>query len=267
MTEPSTRVPPDSIPFGLEAGEVTPSSLIYMGRDGVEQRRPNDGGFYTYSDNLVVVSPERHLDITTVFQIAGYKLLCGLRFHRINLPTMIATNTFHTSEFKLDRVVFDMPEPGEMAAPEPMAVILPAGECQYEHENLITSLIDDTRDAYGKGTVLRKVSSATQRMAIHFLSEKPEERRAIKSSIERSWLTEPDDDKSGRRVVIPQYYDRQVHVFTQTSDTDDAVPQSQANKRELIVLLEMSCDLVVLVKAPPGMDTTHRSSIGTQVGC
>lgn len=249
------RIPLDRVPEDKRAGELVFDGTIQTTSDGVEKRRPKDTTLLTYLGQLKVVQPERHLDVSAVMQIGVFNVLKGMTMHRHKLEDIVESGTAASSSFVWDRIFFDMPRIEEQQSPVPVAGIVPVTKCSYEYQSLETSLLDETVDVYAPGTVLRKVATATQQMAVHTLNGHHEERRGVKSAFERTFLAEPDDDEGGRRTVVRQYFDRTVRMYLRDSDYPGTAPREQANKWESVSVFDLECDVVYLVEQPTRMQS------------
>lgn len=244
------RIPPDGLPFGRRVGVQDPTSTIQTGPDGVEKRRPASTTSLTHLGKLTPVNLESHIDVTAAMQIAVYNVLTPMVMYKQDLTALVDTGGVSSGVFAWKEVVFDFPEPGKQEQPIPSAVILPNTETTYGYQSLETSLLEDTIDAYAPGTVLRKIATASQSLAVYTLSAHKEERRAIKAAFERTFLTEPDDDQQGRRVVVSQYYDRETRITFRSMDYQDTSASDQANKFVSVALFDTTSDVVMLVKRP-----------------
>lgn len=245
----TVKFPPDAFEPGHRVGILNPISSIETGPDGIPVRRGADTSRLTYLGAITPVNLERQLDASLVCQLACARLLQSLTMHRHNLEALLEGD-IQSSSFKFARVALGWPRREEQLKPLPMAVILPNGETVYAMPNLETQLIDITFDAYGEGTVLRQTSRATQELEVHILSAHHEERRAIRAAFETFLLAEPNDDKTGRRQVIPEYYNRNVRCeLLGMSDPDDD-PRARANEYELVARFRTEVDVVQLVKDP-----------------
>ena len=245
----TVQFPADSFLPGERVGILNPVSSVEIGADGIPKRRGADTTRMTYLGEIAPVNIARHLDASTVCQIALKRLLEPLVMHRHNLEALIVNNDLQTSSFKFTRVALGWPRQGEQVKPLPMAVILPNGEAIYKMPNLESQLLDDTLNAYGEGTVLRQTSRATQELVVHVLSAHHEERRAIRAAFETFLLAEPNDDQTGRRQIIPEYYSRTVRCeLLGISDPDDE--STRSNENDVIARFKTEVAVVQLVKNP-----------------
>lgn len=246
----TVQFPDDSFLPGERVGILNPVSSVEVGSDGIPIRRGSDTTRMTYLGEITPVNLERHLDSSAVCQLALARLLQSLTMHRFNLEALVQSGDIQSSSFVFARVAMGWPRREEQLKPLPMAVILPNGETVYSMPNLESNLLDDTLGAYGEHTVLRQTSRATQELEVHVLSAHHEERRAIRAAFETFLLAEPNDDQTGRRQVVPEYYNRTVRCeLLGMSDPDDE-PRARANEIELIARFKTEVSVVQLVNDP-----------------
>lgn len=246
-----TRIPSDGHFPEQSAGVTRPRVYVAKGPDGVEKRhgarRPS---WSTYQGRLTAVEPDRALAATEAIQVAIWHVIRNLVIHRHDLHDLVTRADLQSSCFGFNRVIFDMPGDSDLVDPLPMAAIVPAGECVYDQQGFQAVVEDGTLDAYGEGTVLRKIGSARQRMAIHVLSKGNDERRGVRRALETALLAERDDDQVGRIVVVPEYWDRTVRLMIQSTDDGDASRSVISNHLELVTLIDADLDVYELVRAP-----------------
>ena len=242
--------PPDSYAPGQRVGILDPLSSVQTGRDGIDKRRPPDTERMTFVQRVEPVNLARQLDSSLVCQIGLRRLLEPLVMHRHNLEALIVNDDLQTSSFVFSRVALGWPRREEQLKPLPMAVILPNGDTTYDMPNLESNLIEGTEDAYGEGTVLRQVSRCTQELVVHILSAHHEERRAIRAAFELNLLAELNDDQTGRRQIVPEYYNRQVRINLLGMDDPDDDGRAQANEYELTARFQAQVAVVQLVTTP-----------------
>lgn len=247
--------PPDSYAPDNRVGILRPLSSVQTGRDNIPKRRPPDTTRMTFVQRVAPVNIERQLDASVVCQIALKRLLEPLVMHRHNLEALIVNGDLQTSSFVLSRVALGWPRREEQLKPLPMATILPNGESTYDMPNLESNLIDGTEDAYGECTVLRQVSRCTQELVVHILSAHHEERRAIRTALEMNLLAELNDDQTGRRQIVPEYYNRSVRINLLGMEDPDGDSRAQANEYELVARFQAQVAVVQLVTTPGHIQT------------
>lgn len=257
---PIVRIARDSLPEenrGQDAqglvtpvGLLGPHSAIVRQPDGTLQRAPVPDALVAYVNQLPVQQLVRHLDAWTVTQLAAKQVLEGMRFAQVNLERLLETNAADGRTFRLQTIIFDWPKFENDLPPPLSATIVQDGEALWDNQSFATELIEETIDVFAKHTALRKIATATIPMNIVVWLAHTEERRAVRAGFERHWLVEPQDDKSGRRIAVPQYFDREVRFdylgFTQP-DNDDL---AHRNRWIVEARFSASVDVVTLVGIP-----------------
>lgn len=267
---PTQRVsyPPEAYDRRMRVGVVTPNTSVRENPDGTTKRSGFPAGYFTHFGRLEVVHPERHIDVTVAMQIALFRVLSPMVMHRHRLESLVEGGPLETSRFRWTRVTFDLPRAGEHQGPYPMAAILASSACSYGQQSLETGLCEDTIDVFEQDTVLRKLGMATQRFAVHVLSGHHEERRGVKAAFERTFLAEPDDDQPGRKVIVEEYFRRQVQLTMVESDYPETGVDTQQNIHELVAMFDAECDVVALVRRPVDIQKplTSVTVQGTPIG-
>jgi len=249
------KYPPDAFDPCERVGILNPHSSIEVDSvTGIERRRPANPSLWTYGERVKPQNVERQLDASVVCQLAMANLLQSITMHRHNLDALL-NGDLQTSAFKFSRVAIGWPRREENLKPLPMAVVIPNGETRYAMPNLEANFIERTENAYAPETVLRQVSHATQELMVHILSAHHEERRAIRAAFELALLAEPNDDLTGRRQVVPEYYNRTCRIeLLGMSDLDDA-DRALANEYELVARFRAEVAVVQLVSTPGTMQS------------
>lgn len=252
------KFPPDSFAPDNRAGILNPLSSVEVGRDGIRKRRTSDPTLVTYLGRIQRKNVERQLDASTVCQIALGRLLSSMTMHRHNLEALLLQKDLQSSSFKFSRVGLEWPRREENIKPVPFAVIIPNGETVFDMPNLGANLIEETEGAYGENTVLRQVSRATQELVVHILSGHKEERRAVRAAFELFLLAEPNDEETGRKQIVPEYYNRVCRINLRgMGDPPDSESRALANEFELLARFEAQVAVVQLVTLPGFIQPTR----------
>jgi len=255
------RTPTDSLPDesrGLsEVGVVQHAGAgpggearIVEQRDGTHARFPEDPSDIAVLPTMTPMGLERHLDTIAALQIACYRILMGMEIYQFDLEALLATQDLQGRKLELQRVFFDHPRNEDELDPMPSATILQSGDESYQYQARDTQILEETVDVYAPETVLRKLATAQVMLDLVIWSAHKEERRAIKAAIQRSFLAEPDDLRPGRRIVVPEYYDRVARLDLQNCNYPDSQDSAQANQWILQARFAADVDVVLLVKRP-----------------
>jgi hypothetical protein len=118
------------------------------------------------------------------------------------------------------------------------------GTGAYEPIGLTSYIEEDTRDRYGKGTVVLWSSEYTENFQIEIWANKRTELRAIIAGIETS-LT-PTEVMYGLRFKMPDYFGQLVR-FTPNNRQEFDEQDSAMNRRRARIEIEMCFNIVSLV--------------------
>lgn len=244
-------------------GNTDPATAtIVQADDGVQQRVPAETSQVVYPVDLVPSRSEIHMDSLAVCQIALMRLLMGMEIHRFDLQAYVETGDLQTSPMHLERVIFDHPRNEDEIDPMPTAAIVQVGEGRYEGQALETQVEEDTIDVFQPYTVLRKVGLVNLPLQVVVWSAHKEERRGIRAAMERTFLAERTDERPGRRVAVPEYFDRVVRCNMQTIAYPDTQEAAKANQWILVAEIAADVDVVFLVGRP---GYTKRPTMTTEV--
>lgn len=200
--------------------------------------------------NLAIAT---HLDVVAVCQIAVFRLLQTIAMVSIDLTRLLDDGVAETSKpFTLKRIFFDWPTQDDPIDPMPSAAVVAMGETDFDNSGLGVELDDETADRYGQDTILRVNREARQQLGVVVWCAHKEERRAVRAAFERVFLSEPQDQREGRHVVVPEYYDRVVSIHLDTSNpAEDGPADAQGNEWVYRAVLECTVPQVELVGIPP----------------
>lgn len=186
-----------------------PSVEIARQVDRVEATRPVSG-VPRYNGGLLTHLPERDLDALTVACIGISREIQAMRYQVIDLMARLENDDdLQVRTCKVEKVVFEYPRQ-EDEAKVPMALIEQASEVVYDSNGTTPYLLEETADVYYPGTVLRSIASASVELLITIVLAHKDERRAVRTMFESLLLAEPDSEKHGRRIVVPENFDRSV---------------------------------------------------------
>lgn len=148
--------------------------------------------------------------------------------------------------FKLNAVKFEWPNPKE-PLDYPAAAITSSGPIPNDGHNLTPSMLEDTCDRFGAGTVLWKTAELSIHFQVNFWTTNKPERSAILAGLQEMFA--PSEDRYGVIVQGPhEYYERTVRLTLddhERIDTSDTVFQGE---RELRVQITADVDVVQLRK-------------------
>jgi len=231
--------------------DVKPGAVVTRGSDGVDVIVSNPPNEVEYAVEMVPVDRARDLDAFTALQIGMSEILSGIIFSRHDLGALLCNGDLQSDTFRLERVILDWPTQQDDVEPFPSALIMCPGERTYEHNGMPgATLIEESLDVYGEGTILRLLATVECKLEITIWSAHKEERRGIMAGLERALLAEPGDERSGRRVVLSPYYDRIAGYDLSSASYMDSSDSAQANRWVVQAKVDASIDRVMLVPSP-----------------
>lgn len=244
------RFPKETIPDppgGATANVAT--AAIVEGPDGVERRLPNPPGPHIMGADSRVTGGDSKIDSGSALQIGMYRLLFGLTAHRLDLQDMIDKKVVKSDAFRFVKIMFDWPrQEDEIEFPSALITFPDDQVFKYQHFNSV--VLDDTLDVFGEGTVLKRTSTLSTPMLVVVWSDHKEERRGIRAAMEDALMDEALDELIGRRVSIPEYYDRTARFTFRNIAYSDGDESAQRNQWILVATFDAEIDVVKLITTP-----------------
>lgn len=246
------------------------TALYQESRDGTQTIVPNPPAETTYLGNLIPVQPATQIDAFAAMQMAVRSVLQTMTFYSLNLEAIgDGQGTEVSQPMRVGRVIFDWPRQeddfgvSELADPtqrgSPTALVMSEERQTYDRQDLSTYLIEDSEGVYGENTVLRKLANLTSTMHVQIICAHKEVRRGVRAALERAFLVELDDNRQGRRVVVPQYYDRICRINLDSVQYVDGSDSAQSNQFLLSAFMPCDIDVVDLVTIPGRIRETQFS--------
>ena len=233
-----------------------PSVEIATQVDGVEAQVSTDGSI-RYGGGLLTQLPALDFDVLTVANIALSRLILGMEIFSVNLEALLKNPAdLQVRTFKITDVIYEYPR-AEEEKKTPVATIEQGSEILYGGKGETPHLLEETRDVYLPGTVLRSVSSASVELIVTVTLGHKDERRGVRAAFERYLLTEPDSEKFGRRIVVRECFDRSVRFLLLGSPTPPML-ENQQNRWIYLARILAEVERVVLVKSPTEIAVPRR---------
>lgn len=254
LTPEDATVAPSDGDAHLHLREGRPPVIVQQ-RDGSEKLSPTRPSDTMFVSGLQPVQLDRAIDPGVAMQLGLHTLLKGMRAWRIGLDDYINNRDLQSSEFGLARIFFDWPRFEDAVDPMPsVALTLPEEEV-YDAQGLHGgTVLEETVERWGPGTVLKKTGVASTTVHAVIWSAHKEERRALKKALLRLFLTEPNEEMSGRRVVVPQYFERVARYELKGTRYEDDPQSAHSNEWIMTARITAEIDIVDLVKRPPYME-------------
>lgn len=216
--------------------------------DGVESQVSTDGSI-RYGGGLLTQLPATDLDALTVANIALARLIREMEIFSLDLEAHLQNpSDLQVRAFRFTDVIFEQPR-AEDEKKFPVACIEQAGEVLYGSTGETPHLLEDTRDVYRPGTVLRSVASASVELIVTVTLGHKDERRGVRGAFERYLLVEPDSEKFGRRITVREYFDRSVR-FQLLGSPVPPMFENQSNRWVYLARILAEVERVMLVRSP-----------------
>lgn len=226
----------------------TPVAEIATQVDRVESLVPVDGSI-RYGGGLLTQVPALDLDALTVANIAVSRLLQQMEIFSVDLQARLENPAdVQARAFKLTDIIYEFPR-AEEEKKTPVATIEQATEVVYGGAEETPYLLEDTRDVYRPGTVLRHLSSASVEFIVTVTLGHKDERRGVRAAFERYFLAEPDREMYGRRITVKEYFDRNVRLALLGSPTPPIL-ENQQNRWIYLARISAEVERVQLVESP-----------------
>jgi hypothetical protein len=201
---------------------------------------------------------ERSIDSGLAMQLAVFEILAALRPYSVDTEALL-NGQHEYRQMKFERIIIDHATQDSDLDPVPSAAIGIVGEQAYEADNLSLSVLEETVDRFGPGTVLKKVSHTKATLTVTSILGHKDDRGGVKKAWEDAFLDEPEDERAGRHVVVKAYYERVVRVVLKSVSFPDNAGDAQGNKWKVVATLDADVDVVKLVKSPGVM---HPPQVG-----
>lgn len=257
---PLVRIPPDSEPedqlsIDEEGRQVVlehdpAAAAIFFGADQTYSLGPQHP---RYPAPLVRVDPIGDLPARRVLELAGMRLLEHAVVWQADAAKLLTDLPPGSRSFTIRRVFGGLPKPSEKPDPMPSATVRVAGKVEYPNDRP-PSFVEETWGRFAPGTVLRRIGSAVGRLEITTWVGDKELRYAIEAAIEDQFLVEKEEDLAGRRIAIPEYYDRTCRMRLLDIDDLTGPEEARAGRWIIVASVQAEIDRVILVEAPPGFD-------------
>lgn len=160
---------------------------------------------------------------------------------------------------RLDHPVWTNPD-----MPAGTALITSSGDATWDNQGFNAFLMKETRDVFGKGTILRYLGVFEVPLILTTWAAHKDQRRGLEARIAQVLAAERSDDRGGRRVVVPEYFGRQVRFQLTSIARPDTDATAIENRWELDVNVIAEMEHVELVRIPGYVDGVS-GTVSTEV--
>ncbi len=228
--------------------------LIHTNPDGTQVPRSEDETTRRVIPPGTPLTPVNACDDFTALQLGLYAVLSKLTFTSVRRADLLrCEGTPANRKFQFQRVYLDWPDPEvEQRANDVSACILSPAEVELQLTGPISGqqIMEDTLDMFCPGTVLRRLGETNATLEVVIWAHDKDDRSAVRRGLIDAFLAEPGDERSGRRVVVPQYYGRPARYDLSGISYGDSPETAQQGTWPLSAKFNADIDLVTLVTAP-----------------
>lgn len=236
----STDRPPRAYPDFHENPDGT-----FVPRDGV-----HDGQRDLLPQQVPLVTG-KYLDDFTALQIGMWLILDALTFTTVDRLALITDGVVEKNTFKLTRIFLDWPDSEDDIIPVPSVTIMSPEEVEMQLAGPLSGqqTYEDTLNLYEPNTVLKKLYELNATLQVVGWFAHKDERAAFRRGLIEAFH-EPGDERSGRRVTIPHYFDRVGRYDLMGITYDDSVDFARSKQWPLTARFAADIEAVSLVQIP-----------------
>jgi len=244
--------------FG-SAPEETYFAKIVRNPDG-SHTRVSTGAGSTYPAPIEVVNEVLNLAPRDAAMIGLYHMLRNVSWRSFDLLDVVkgqARLPFKMHQF--EDIAFDWMEWGVEDMPSGKMLITSATDDSVYEQHTDVRLLEETYGVYEPGTLLRYLGEQTIQIELVCWCAHKDQRRGLEAKLLEELAAEKVNDLPGRRVVIPEYFNRTARYMLRSSSRPDDAARAGAHEFQLIIPVAAEIEHVVLVRSPglmrmPGAD-------------
>jgi len=198
------------------------------------------------------LSPRLFVDDLTALQVGMADILTSLTFTTIDRKALLEDRRVEANEMRVERVFLDWPDTEDDQVPVPSATVMAPDAQDIELAGPLSGrqLLEDTVGVYGEGTVLRHLGEVSTTIQVVFWVAHKDERAAVRREMINAFIAEPDDERGGRRVTVPEYFDRVARFSLRDVAYQDNPTDARQKIWPLVARFDADIQLVKLVQAP-----------------
>lgn len=252
---PTTLTPSGPKPVGVADSEAYFARIV-QNTDGTLTRASLATGS-TYTSPLESAShPRAGEPILTLAprdaaMLGLWQLIKDLTWYSYDLRAVASGNDrVHTTRSQFRDVVFDWPEWSKTDAPTGIALINSVETAGFDMAGFNPRLLEETADIYADGTVLRYLGEQRIPLSIWSWCAHKDQRRGLEAALLERLAVEQNSDLPGRRVLVPEYFNRPVLYQLTGTTRPDSPDGAGANEWVLQIELTAEIDHVQLVRIP-----------------
>lgn len=245
---PTIGSPP--APSGVADEEAYAVKIVRSATTGTETLA-GVGSINGYPSDLIEVQNILTLSPRDAAMLALYKLVRSLQWRAFNLQEVgEGSREIFIQTYGFQRIFLDWADWLKEEMPAQTAVITSADQADWTSASLNPFLIEESLDVFAPDTVLRYLGEFSIPLMLITVSGHRDQRRGLEDALVKVLAAEPDDDRGGRRVIVPEYFDREVRFQLEGTTRPDTSLGVHGNQWPLEISLTATVELVVLVHSP-----------------
>ncbi len=195
-------------------------------------------------------------DDLSAVQTAIATILQGLALYSVDRKALSQGRT-EVGEMRIQHIYYDTPRP-EDDLKYPAATISAQDTTTIDLEDTNFQQLDEgTLDQYGVGTIVQKLGWLRTPMLVTCWFGNKDDRAGARKVLMEYFAGELWDERPGRRISMPYYYDRIARLDLITIGYPDDPEKSKANEFPLVMNFDTETEWVRLVHAPGTMQVPN----------
>ena len=201
------------------------------------------------------ICPGEVLDDFSALQIGMYRILEQLVFTTVNRRALVDSQgqDIRVNEMQFQRIFLDWPNTENDMIPVPSATILAPAEQSTtlgEAPQGGQQILEETADLFAPNTVLRKFGETIVDLQVQMLLNNKDDRAGVRKGLIDAFMAEPDDERAGRRVLVPEYFSRVARFSLVGMDYPDTPDDAKMKHFPLTARFVADIEMVKLVQLP-----------------
>ena len=184
-------------------------------------------------------------------KVGLYRLIRGLQWRAFDLQKVVDGDPkIFIQRFGFDRIFLDWADWLKEEMPAQAAVVTSPDDSQWDSAGLSPYLIEESLDVFMPDTLLRYLGEFTIPLMMITVSAHKDQRRGLEDALVKVLAAEPHDDRGGRRVIVPEYFSREIRFMLESTARPDTSLGAHSNQWPLEISVSATVEQVVLVHSP-----------------
>ena len=192
-----------------------------------------------------------YVDDFTALQVGMFRILEKLTFTTIDRFKRIVDGTVAQNEMVFTRIFLDWPDSEDDLLPIPSVTIHAPEEVEDDSQGPLSGqvLLEETQDLYCEGTVLRRLYELRANLMVTGWLANKDDRGGVRRGLTEAF-SEPGDDRLGRRIIIPEYFDRVARYDLLGIQYEDTIDFARSKQWPISARFLADIEAVALVPTP-----------------